>query len=184
MVGRRLLAIPALALSLGTQTEAQSPSDSLAVLRALAMTLRSHARTVVPQFACYDRMTLCPAETVEAAHPMVRAFAEAVGAELVDARTSGPSCPWGRDQLPAPRGYQLRIAKIQIAGDTARVVIFRRCVNPSRGVHGGFAQDDEYELVRDREGVWHVRGSRMLRITSRPSRLDRATPGAELAIAT
>jgi hypothetical protein len=57
-------------------------------------------------------------------------------------------------------------------------------VNAPGGVHVGFAQDDEYELVRDPQGVWHVRGSRMLRITSSPSRLDRTTPGAERAVAT
>src|SRR5688500_11519048 len=81
-------------------------------------------------------------------------------------------------RVPAPHRAD------QISGDTARVVVLHRCVNPPGTVHDGFARDDEYELVRDPQGVWHVRASRTLRITSRPSRLYPATPGAELAVAT
>jgi hypothetical protein len=185
MVLRTLLAIVALLLGLARQAAAQTPFDSLAVLRALATKLRADARTVVQRFACYDGMHPCATESAETPHPLLRAFADEAGAQLVNAtRASIPPCPWGWEQPPAPAGYRLGIARITIRSDTAHVLVLRHCENPPGARHRIFGQDDEYELVRDAEGVWHLRRERMLRITRRLLHLERATPGAELAVAT
>jgi hypothetical protein len=185
MVIRTLLAIAALASGIARQADAQNPLESLEVLRTLAAKLRPDARTVVQRFACYDGMHPCRTENAETAHPLLRAFAEAAGAQLVnDPSGSIPPCPWGWDKPPAPAGYRLGIARITIRSDTARVLVLSHCDNPPGYLHGIFGQDDEYELVRDAQGVWHVRGAKMLRITSRARHLDRTTPGAELTVAT
>jgi hypothetical protein len=168
---RVLVVVGALASGAAQQAVAQNPLESLEVLRALATKLRPDARTVVQRFACYDGMHPCHTENAETAHPLLRAFAEAAGAQLVSDTVGGiPPCPWGWDKPPAPSGYRLGIARITIRAETARVLVLRHCDNPPGYLHGIFGQDDEYELVRDANGVWQVRATRMLRITSRSCR--------------
>ncbi len=167
MLLRCLLAVATIAFTFAARVDAQGRLDSLFVLQTLASELRKDARTVVQWFACHDgsHPYTCPNPDASTPNPLIRDFAEKAGAQLVDRGASGvPPCPWETDPPTRP-GFRISIARITFRGDTARVLVLRHC-RATAGVHRAFAQDDEYELVRDLMGDWTVRGQRMLRITS------------------
>ena len=179
---RCLIVLSVVSLASSRLAQAQSRTDSVAVLQTLGAELRKHARTVVHRFVCYGPSDRCPLHEGAAPDSLIRIFAEYAHAELVsETEESSQPCPWGWPDPPKPAGYRIRVGQPTIRGDTARVVILRHCATADRR---GFALDVEYTLLRNTTGVWTVLNERTLRITRANAPLDRATPGAELATAT
>ena len=174
-----VLSILALASSRLAQT--QTRADSVAVFQILGTELRKDARTVVHRFVCDGPRDRCAAREASAPDSLIRVFAEYAHAQLVgETQDSSQPCRWGWSNPPQPPGFRIRVGPPTIRGDTARVLVIRHCATADRR---GFALDVEYTLVRDTTGAWSVVSERTLRITRRHTPLDRATLGAELAVA-
>ena len=153
-------------VSAAMPARAQSYADSLAVLEALGAALREDARTVIQRFACYDGMHPCRTPQAVLPDPLLAAFAEHAGAQLVnESRATIPPCPWGWDTPSTRPGYQIGVARVTLSGDTARVLILKHCDNAPGYLHDIFGQDDEYTLTRHADGSWVVRAQKMMRIT-------------------
>ena len=160
-------------VSVAIPARAQSYADSLAVLETLGAALREDARTVVQRFACHDGMHPCRTPHAVLPDPLLAAFAERAGAELVnDTRAAIPPCPWGWGNSATRTGYRIGVARLTLSADTARVLILRHCDEPPGYLHHIFGQDDEYTLTRDANGSWSVRAQKMTRITRAPDHCD------------
>jgi hypothetical protein len=169
---RHLLVLGVFVLASSRLAQAQTRADSVAVLQALGTELRKDARTVVHRFVCYGPRDRCTSREGAAPDSLIRVFAEYAHAELVrDTEDSSQPCPWRWPDPPKPAGFRIRVAQPTIHGDTARVLILRRCATADRR---GFALDVEYTLVRDTTGAWRLVNERTLRITRHTT-----PPGAE-----